>query len=45
MYGQPVTNPRDDRCGHLLAQCKLRFGENETLPFEGFPGVGKFRAN
>lgn len=29
-----------DSCGKRLASCKLRFGEDEELPFGGFPGAG-----
>ena len=29
-----------DRCGKRLSSCKLRFGENDPLPFGSFPSVG-----
>lgn len=29
-----------DVCGKRLSSCKARFGENEELPFGGFPGAG-----
>ena len=29
-----------DRCGKRLSSCKLRFGENNPLPFGSFPSVG-----
>lgn len=35
--GEPTTDPARDRCGGTLSHCKLRFGENEPLPFGGFP--------
>lgn len=36
----PTTNINLDRCGKRLSSCKLRFGENNPLPFGGFPGAG-----
>ena len=30
----------EDRCGKRLSSCKLRFGENDPLPFGSFPSVG-----
>jgi lambda family phage minor tail protein L len=42
--GEPVGDPRQDRCGYRLVDCKLRFGQNAVLPFGGFPGAGKLRA-
>lgn len=30
----------EDICGKRLSSCKLRFGENEALPFGAFPGAG-----
>lgn len=32
---------KDDICGKRLTSCKLRFGENNPLPFGGFPGVSR----
>jgi len=32
-----------DVCGKRLVSCKLRFGENNPLPFGGFPGTGLIR--
>lgn len=37
--GTPTDNPALDVCGGTLADCKLRFGEKEALPFGGFPGA------
>lgn len=41
--GAPTANGAEDRCGLILAQCRLRFGANGLLPFNGFPGVGRLR--
>ncbi len=32
-----------ERCGKRLESCKLRFGENNPLPFGGFPASGLFK--
>lgn len=37
----PTTNSTMDVCGHTLPSCKLRFGTAATLPYGGFPGVGR----
>lgn len=34
--GQPTDNPALDVCGGLCSDCKLRFGEENQLPFGGF---------
>lgn len=39
-----TTSIPDDVCPKTLKACKLRFGANANLPFAGFPGVPKFRA-
>lgn len=36
-----TDDPKKDACGHRLSSCKLRFGENGTLPCRIFPGVGR----
>ncbi|MFN3261632.1 MAG: phage minor tail protein L [Pikeienuella sp.] len=41
--GASTADPAEDRCGLILAHCKLRFGANAVLPFNGFPGVGRLR--
>lgn len=41
--GDVVADPKLDRCGRRLADCKLRFGETAKLPYGGFPGAGKLR--
>lgn len=35
----PTTNPALDQCGGRLRSCKLRFGENNELPYGGFPAA------
>lgn len=34
--GEPTTDPAKDQCGGLCRDCKLRFGEENQLPFGGF---------
>ncbi len=36
----PVATAGEDVCSQRLSGCKCRFGENNELPFGGFPGVG-----
>lgn len=36
--GEPTDNPAEDVCGGLCLDCKLRFGEDQPLPFGGFIG-------
>ena len=31
-----------DKCGKKLSSCQIRFGEENELPFGGFPGIGAF---
>ncbi|QEU15163.1 phage minor tail protein L [Enterobacter hormaechei] len=38
-FGNPVDNPADDVCSGTVAGCKLRWGEDEQLPFGGFPAI------
>lgn len=38
-----ITTADKDRCGKRLGSCKLRFGNNNPLPFRGFPGVSRIR--
>lgn len=40
--GDPAYNGTD-ACAKNVRACELRFGENATLPFGGFPGAGKLR--
>lgn len=37
-----VGNSGLDKCGKRLSSCQIRFGENNSLPFGGFPGIGAF---
>lgn len=39
-YDNPTSDPALDVCGKRLQSCKLRFGDNEPLPFGGFPSAG-----
>ena len=41
LNGAPVAAAQD-ACGKLIGDCRLRFGANAVLPFQGFPGVGRF---
>lgn len=36
-FGNPTTDPAKDKCGGRLSDCRLRFGDNNPLPFGGFP--------
>ena len=38
--GNSVATEAEDVCGKRVASCKLRFGENNELPFGSFPGAG-----
>jgi len=40
----PVDDPSLDVCNGTLTACRLRFGENEELPFGGFPGTSLIRS-
>ena len=33
-----VVDQADDTCGKRVKSCELRFGENQPLPYGGFPG-------
>jgi lambda family phage minor tail protein L len=41
--GNEVSTEAEDVCGKRVASCKLRFGDNGTLPFGSFPGAGLTR--
>lgn len=41
--GAATANPSQDACGKKLSDCKKRFGDGATLPFGGFPGIGRNR--
>ena len=35
--GMPTSDVSKDECGGRLSDCRLRFGDNNSLPFGGFP--------
>jgi len=39
--GVQVFNQQQDVCGKRLADCKLRFGDDQPLDFGGFPSLGR----
>lgn len=39
LSNQRTLDPKLDKCSKSLVGCRLRFGENATLPFGGFPGL------
>ena len=39
--GAQTGDPTQDDCSRTLAGCKLRFGMAATVPYGGFPGVGR----
>lgn len=41
---QPTSDPSLDVCGGRIVSCKLRFGQNEELPYGGFPAAGLIRS-
>ncbi len=41
--GDPITEA-NDVCGKRQSSCECRFGENNELPFGGYPGIGTFFA-
>lgn len=41
---KPVDDPSQDVCNGTLTACKLRHGENNELPFGGFPGTSLIRS-
>lgn len=43
--GATTANPLEDNCGRRLYDCKLRFGTQSPLPYEGFPNIAKFDVN
>lgn len=44
MNNKPVGDPSLDACNGTLTACKMRFGENNELPFGGFPGTSLIRS-
>jgi lambda family phage minor tail protein L len=43
VVGAVTVNPALDACGRKITDCELRFGEDQPLPFGGFPGVARTR--
>jgi lambda family phage minor tail protein L len=37
----PTSDITQDKCGKRVSSCKLRFGQNNELPYGGFSGVGR----
>lgn len=37
-----ATTEANDVCGKRLTSCEARFGENGSLPFGSFPGIGQY---
>ncbi|MCP2232885.1 phage minor tail protein L [Erwinia aphidicola] len=37
--GTAISDPSKDECGGRMADCKARFGEENPLPFGGFPAA------
>lgn len=44
LNNNPVDDPSLDACNGTLTACRMRFGENEELPFGGFPGTSLIRS-
>ena len=42
-YDVITTDAAQDQCGKRLQSCQLRFGEDDPLPFGGFPASGLVR--
>lgn len=40
---ESVATAAEDVCGKRLRSCEKRFGEDEELPYGGFPGVGQYQ--
>jgi lambda family phage minor tail protein L len=40
----PVADPTLDRCSGRLSSCKVRFGENNPLPYGSFPAADLIRS-
>lgn len=39
----PVSDPGQDVCAGLVRSCKRRFGDNNEIPYGGFPAAGLVR--
>lgn len=42
--GTVTANPSEDVCAKTIDACKLRFGQDNQLPYGGFPGIGTYFA-
>lgn len=40
VFNNPVASLALDKCGKKLSSCRIRFGENEPIPFGSFPASG-----
>ncbi len=43
VYDNPTSDPAKDACGGRLTSCRLRFGQNNPLPYGSFPAAGLLR--
>lgn len=39
----PTASPSLDKCGGRVTSCKMRFGDDNPLPYGGFPAAGLLR--
>jgi lambda family phage minor tail protein L len=44
IVGDTTADKSLDRCGRKISDCQKRFGNNQPLPFGGFPGAARYRA-
>ena len=44
LIGNNAVTEAQDVCGKRQSSCECRFGENNELPFGGYPGIGTFFA-
>lgn len=42
-HDNPTSDPAKDVCGGRLTSCRMRFGENNPLPYGSFPAAGLLR--
>lgn len=40
LFNNPVASLALDKCGKKLSSCRIRFGENDPIPFGSFPASG-----
>ncbi len=43
LYDNPTSDPAKDQCGGRLSSCRLRFGQDNPLPYGSFPAAGLIR--